>query len=83
MPSTNVALVPILVASGGFYCFTKFNASEKLPAITHCSYEVSVSQIKSLIVTAHGYCAQLQVELQFRPKLTSSTHKSFKIPVKK
>ena len=30
---------------------------------------------------AHGYCAQ--VELQFRPKLASSTHKSFKIRVKK
>ena len=28
-----------------------------------------------------GYCAQ--VELQIRPKLASSTHKSFKIPVKK
>ena len=35
----------------------------------------------SLNGTTHGYCTQ--VELQFRPKLTSSTHKSFKIPVKK
>ena len=37
--------------------------------------------IKSLNESTHGYCAQ--VELQFWPKLTSSTHKSFKIPVKK
>ena len=38
-------------------------------------------QIKNLNETTHGYCAQ--VELQFRPKLTSFTHKSLKIPVKK
>ena len=36
--------------------------------------------IKSLNETAHGYCEQ--VELQLRPKLASSTHKSLKILVK-
>ena len=35
---------------------------------------------QSLNETTHGYCAQ--VELQFRPNLVSSTHKSFNIRVK-
>ena len=38
------------------------------------------TKIKSLNETTHEYCAQ--VELQFRPKLAFSTHKSFKISVK-
>ena len=38
------------------------------------------SSIESLNETSHGYC--VQVELQFRTKLASSTHKPFKIPAK-
>ena len=36
---------------------------------------------KSLNATTHGQCAQ--VELLFEPTLASSSHKKFKIPVKK
>ena len=54
--------------------------------LEHCTIHISFDillllllLIKSVNETTHRYCAQ--VELQFRPKLPSSTHKSFKIPV--
>ena len=58
--------------------FLKFSPDIKV--IFKFSTLPSVIKIKSLNEMTHEYCAQ--VELQFRPKLASSTHKSFKISVK-
>ena len=54
-----------------------------LKELSNFSYEKKLEQkkiIESLNETTRG--CRVQVELQFRPKLASSTHKSFKIPVK-
>ena len=69
-----------ITSPNSFLSFEPSRCCSKKVKIYYKSFDNKEKKIKSLNETTRGYCAQ--EELQFRPKLTSSTHKSFNIPVK-